>query len=72
MNPAVVQLLFLLCATAVELHLALLVVTPHRYLRFLEHGAAPAVSCRMRLFCTLLLIVTVSIQHVGLSRLLRN
>jgi hypothetical protein len=72
MYPAVVQVAFLLCATAVELHLALLILTPDRYLRFLHVQPAPAVSCRMRLFCALLLVVIVAIQHVGLSQLLRG
>jgi hypothetical protein len=68
MHPAVIQVLFLLCATAVEVHLALLVVTPHRYLRFWQQGHVPAVSRRMRLFCTLLFLLILSIQY----RLLQN
>jgi hypothetical protein len=63
MHPAVVQVLFLLCATALELHLALMVVTPNRYLRCWQQGPAPVVSRRMRLFCTLLFLLILSIQY---------
>ncbi|HEX4385518.1 MAG TPA: hypothetical protein VH083_21305 [Myxococcales bacterium] len=60
------QVLFLLCATALELHLALMVITPMPYLRFLKLGSS--VSPRMRLFCALLLLVVLGVQYAGLTR----
>jgi hypothetical protein len=80
MQPVFVQIFFLLCATAVELHLALIAVTPARYLRFLtqtapsqaQNAPSQAVSWRMRLLCGFLFCLILSIQHVGLERLLQR
>jgi hypothetical protein len=57
--------LFLLCATALELHLALMVISPVPYLRCLNLESP--VSPRMRLFCALLFLVVLGVQYAGLA-----